>query len=264
MKLVRFYKEIGKDIRQSFSLHSVFTGNPGTGKTTVARLLAQIYKALGILERGNLVECDRQTLVGGYVGQTAIKTNEIINKAMGGVLFIDEAYALSEGGENDFGKEAIETILKRMEDNRGELIVIVAGYTENMKNFLESNPGLSSRFDREFRFEDSTAEQLSEIAIKMFANNSIIPEDKAKEHIQNYMKFLFDTRNKFFGNARNVRKFVEESIQNQHLRLAKLEASERTSDMIHVLKFEDVENFKIDYSGAIPSKPTIGFKQNHT
>ena len=263
VKLVRFYKEIGKDIRQSFSLHSVFTGNPGTGKTTVARLLAQIYKALGILERGNLVECDRQALVGGYVGQTAIKTNEILNKAMGGVLFIDEAYSLSEGGENDFGKEAIETILKRMEDNRGDFIVIVAGYTDNMKSFLESNPGLSSRFDREFSFEDSNAEQLAEIAIKMFANNSITPEEKAVEHIKAYMKFLFDTRNKFFGNARNVRKFVEESIQNQHLRLAKLEPSERTTDMIHVLKFDDVENFKIDYT-IIPSKPTIGFKQNHS
>ncbi len=261
IKLVRFYKEIDKDIRQSFSLHTVFTGNPGTGKTTVARLLAQIYKALGILERGNLVECDRQTLVGGYVGQTAIKTNDIINKAMGGVLFIDEAYSLSEGGENDFGKEAIETILKRMEDNRGNLIVIVAGYTDNMKSFLESNPGLSSRFDREFKFEDSTAEQLAEIALKMFANNSITTEEKATEHIKNYMKFLFDTRTKYFGNARNVRKFVEEAIQNQHLRLAKLEPTERTTDMIHVLKFEDIENFKIDYS-KIVEKPTIGFKQN--
>ncbi len=263
VKLVRFYKEIGKDIRQSFSLHAVFTGNPGTGKTTVARLLAQIYKALGILERGNLVECDRQALVGGYVGQTALKTNEMLNKAMGGVLFIDEAYSLSEGGENDFGKEAIETILKRMEDNRGDIIVIVAGYTENMKQFLESNPGLSSRFDREFVFEDSSAEQLYDIAIKMFTHNSITPEEKAQEHIRNYMKFLFDTRTKFFGNARNVRKFVEESIQNQHLRLAKLEPSERTRDMIHVLKYEDVEGFKIDYS-AIPSKPSIGFKQNNS
>jgi len=263
IKLVRFYKEIGKDIRQSFSLHSVFTGNPGTGKTTVARLLAQIYKALGILERGNLVECDRQALVGGYVGQTAIKTNEMLNKAMGGVLFIDEAYSLSEGGENDFGKEAIETILKRMEDNRGDMIVIVAGYTDNMKKFLESNPGLSSRFDREFIFEDSSAEQLFEIAMKMFTNNSITPEEKAKEHIRSYMKYLFDTRTKFFGNARNVRKFVEEAIQNQHLRLARLDPSERTIDMIHILKFEDIENFKADYS-AVPTKPTIGFKQNNS
>jgi SpoVK/Ycf46/Vps4 family AAA+-type ATPase len=171
VKLVRFYKEIGKDIRQVFSLHTVFTGNPGTGKTTVARLLAQIYKALGILEKGNLVECDRQTLVGGYVGQTALKTNEILNKAMGGVLFIDEAYALSEGGENDFGKEAIETILKKMEDNRGGFVVIVAGYTDNMKHFLESNPGLHSRFDRNYHFVDYDGKDLFDIAVKMLSNN---------------------------------------------------------------------------------------------
>jgi len=258
VKLVRFYKEIGKDIRQSFSLHAVFTGNPGTGKTTVARLLAQIYKALGILERGNLVECDRQALVGGYVGQTAIKTNEVINKAKGGVLFVDEAYALSEGGENDFGKEAIEAILKRMEDERGEFVVIVAGYTDNMKRFLESNPGLSSRFDRTLYFEDYNAEQLSEIALKMFAANSIYPDNKAKEHITAYMEFIFKTRNQYFGNARSVRKFVEESIKNQHLRLAKVEQEKRNKEMISELTFEDVEEFKIDYN-AVAEKRTIGF-----
>ena len=148
VKLVRFYKSLGKDVRKSFSLHSVFSGNPGTGKTTVARILAQIYKALGILERGHLVECDRQGLVGGYVGQTAIKTSELINKAMGGVLFIDEAYSLSDGGSNDFGREAIETLLKRMEDKRGEFIVIAAGYTQNMEKFMESNPGLKSQIGR--------------------------------------------------------------------------------------------------------------------
>ena len=261
VKLVRFYKEIGKDIRQSFSLHAVFTGNPGTGKTTVARLLAQIYKALGILERGNLVECDRQGLVGAYVGQTAIKTNEVVNKAKGGVLFVDEAYALSEGGENDFGKEAIETILKRMEDERGECVVIVAGYTENMRNFLQSNPGLSSRFDRAMFFEDYNAEQLYEIALRMFASNSIIPDDKAKDHLRAFMEFMYKTRNQYFGNARNVRKLVEESIKNQHLRLAKLEPELRTIDMIQQLCFEDVEEFKIDYN-AVPEKRTIGFKNN--
>ncbi|MES2779046.1 MAG: AAA family ATPase [Bacteroidota bacterium] len=263
VKLVRFYKEIGKDIRQTFSLHSVFTGNPGTGKTTVARLLAQIYKALGILERGNLVECDRQALVGGYVGQTALKTNEILNKAMGGVLFIDEAYALSEGGENDFGKEAIETILKRMEDSRGELVVIVAGYTDNMKHFLESNPGLHSRFDRSYVFEDYNANELFEIAVKMLAGNSITADQQALDHLKAYMVFLSKTRNKFFGNARNVRKTIEESIKNQHLRLAKIEPELRTVDMIHELKFEDVEEFKIDYN-SVPEKPSIGFKQNNS
>ncbi len=263
VKLVRFYKEIGKDIRQSFSLHAVFTGNPGTGKTTVARLLAQIYKALGILERGNLVECDRQSLVGGYVGQTALKTNEILNKAMGGVLFIDEAYALSEGGENDFGKEAIETILKKMEDNRGEFVVIVAGYTENMKHFLESNPGLHSRFDRNFHFEDYQAEELYEIAVKILANNSITADEKALNHLRSYLEFISKTRSKFFGNARNVRKIIEESIKNQHLRLSKVDAQHRTVDMIHQLQLEDVEEFVIDYS-IVAGNKSIGFKQNNS
>jgi SpoVK/Ycf46/Vps4 family AAA+-type ATPase len=259
VKLVRFYREIGKDVRQSFSLHTVFTGNPGTGKTTVARILAQIYKALGILERGNLVECDRQDLVGGFVGQTAIKTNDVLTKAMGGVLFVDEAYALSEGGENDFGKEAVETILKRMEDNRGDFIVIVAGYTDNMKRFLESNPGLSSRFDRELTFEDYDAIQLHEIALKMLANNGIKANEKASLHIKDYAEFLYKTRNKFFGNARSMRKVVEEAIKNQHLRLAKIETAGRSKEMIYELVYEDVAEFIIDPNAAA-DKRTIGFK----
>jgi SpoVK/Ycf46/Vps4 family AAA+-type ATPase len=262
VKLVRFYREIGKDVRQSFSLHTVFTGNPGTGKTTVARLLAQIYKALGILERGNLVECDRQTLVGGFVGQTAIKTTEVLNKAQGGVLFIDEAYALSEGGENDFGKEAIETILKKMEDNRGDFIVIVAGYTDNMKQFLESNPGLSSRFDRELNFKDYNQDELFQIAVKMLAGNNIVADEKASEHLMAYFSSLHQNKNKFFGNARNVRKVIEEVIKNQHLRLAKLEISQRTSDMIHVVYVEDVAEFKIE-ENPNAGKKSIGFNQNN-
>lgn len=262
VKLVRFYREIGKDVRQSFSLHTVFTGNPGTGKTTVARLLAQIYKALGILERGNLVECDRQTLVGGFVGQTAIKTTEVLNKAQGGVLFIDEAYALSEGGENDFGKEAIETILKKMEDNRGDFIVIVAGYTDNMKQFLESNPGLSSRFDRELNFKDYNQDELFQIAVKMLAGNNIVADEKASEHLMAYFSSLHQNKNKFFGNARNVRKVIEEVIKNQHLRLAKLEVSQRTSDMIHVVYVEDVAEFKIE-ENPNAGKKSIGFNQNN-
>jgi SpoVK/Ycf46/Vps4 family AAA+-type ATPase len=262
VKLVRFYREIGKDVRQSFSLHAVFTGNPGTGKTTVARLLAQIYKALGILERGNLVECDRQTLVGGFVGQTAIKTTEVLNKAQGGVLFIDEAYALSEGGENDFGKEAIETILKKMEDNRGDFIVIVAGYTDNMKQFLESNPGLSSRFDRELNFKDYTQDELFQIAVKMLAGNNIVADEKASEHLMAYFSSLHQNKNKFFGNARNVRKVIEEVIKNQHLRLAKLEVSQRSTDMIHSIYLEDVEEFKVE-DNPNAGKRNIGFKQNN-
>jgi SpoVK/Ycf46/Vps4 family AAA+-type ATPase len=259
VKLVRFYREIGKDVRQSFSLHTVFTGNPGTGKTTVARILAQIYKALGILERGNLVECDRQDLVGGFVGQTALKTTEVLNKAMGGVLFVDEAYALSEGGENDFGKEAVETILKKMEDSRGDFIVIVAGYTENMKNFLESNPGLKSRFDRELQFEDYNADQLHEIALKMLSNNGIKPNKEASKHLKEYAEFLYKTRNKFFGNARSIRKIVEEAIKNQHLRLAKTDPKKRNKEMIFELIFEDVEEFKIEINPN-DERRTIGFK----
>ncbi|OYU97780.1 MAG: AAA family ATPase [Bacteroidetes bacterium B1(2017)] len=261
VKLVRFYREIGKDVRQSFSLHAVFTGNPGTGKTTVARILAQIYKALGILERGNLVECDRQGLVGGFVGQTALKTAEVLEKAQGGVLFIDEAYSLSEGGENDFGKEAIETILKKMEDNRGDFIVIVAGYTDNMKDFLQSNPGLSSRFDRELNFADYSAEQLYLIAIKMLQGNSIVPDVKAADHLKSYLAWLYANRNKYFGNARNVRKLIEEVIKNQHLRLAKLTAAERSSDMINTIYLEDVEEFKIE-NVSTNAKKSIGFNQN--
>jgi SpoVK/Ycf46/Vps4 family AAA+-type ATPase len=262
VKLVRFYREIGKDVRQSFSLHAVFTGNPGTGKTTVARILAQIYKALGILERGNLVECDRQALVGGYVGQTGIKTAEMIDKAQGGVLFIDEAYALSEGGENDFGKEAIETLLKRMEDNRGDFIVIVAGYTDNMRQFLESNPGLRSRFDRELHFDDYSSEQLYQIAMKMLQGNGIVPAKEASEHLKSYFGVIHAARNKFFGNARNVRKVVEETIKNQHLRLAKLNAAERTLDMINTIYLEDVLEFKLEPENPDSTKRSIGFKQS--
>lgn len=261
VKLVRFYKEIGKDVRQSFSLHSVFTGNPGTGKTTVARILAQIYKALGILERGNLVECDRQSLVGGYVGQTALKTTEVLNKAMGGVLFIDEAYSLSEGGENDFGKEAIETILKRMEDNRGDFIVIVAGYTDNMKKFIESNPGLKSRFDREFHFDDYNVDQLTEIAVKMLSANSITPTADALAHLKKYFNDLYEARDKYFGNARNVRKVIEEAIKNQHLRLAKIDPKDRKKEMIHELLLEDVISFKFEPQKE--SKTSIGFKKSN-
>ena len=259
VKLVRFYKSMGKDVRKTFSLHSVFSGNPGTGKTTVARILAMIYKALGILERGHLVECDRQSLVGGYVGQTAIKTSELINKSMGGVLFIDEAYSLTEGGGSDFGREAVETLLKRMEDQRGEFIVIAAGYTQNMERFMESNPGLKSRFDRVFNFTDFSTEDLYTIAINQFEDNQITPEPKAAEHIMRYIEFLHRTRDKYFGNGRSVRRVIEEAIRNQHLRLAELPESERTESIVKTLTFEDVQEFNTEVKPNIASGG-IGFR----
>ncbi|MCC6683796.1 MAG: AAA family ATPase [Bacteroidia bacterium] len=262
VKLVRFYREIGKDVRQTFSLHTVFTGNPGTGKTTVARILAHIYKSLGILERGNLVECDRQGLVGGYIGQTAIKTNEILERAMGGVLFIDEAYSLTEGGENDYGREAIETILKRMEDRRGDFVVIAAGYTDNMRRFLESNPGLKSRFDKELHFDDYSATQLYDIAVKMFADNNIKPDKECAKFLKNFLSDMHAHKDKYCGNARSVRRIVEEAIKNQHLRLAKLDAAKRTSEMIKILALADVEEFKVDKDAGDKNTPSIGFKIN--
>lgn len=243
VKLVRFYKEIGKDVLNRFSLHTVFTGNPGTGKTTVARIIGKIYKALGILERGSVVEGDRQLMVAGFVGQTAIKTADVIEKARGGVLFIDEAYSLAQGGLGDFGKEAIDTLLKRMEDLRGELVVIVAGYPDNMRHFLESNPGLKSRFDRKLEFPDYTAEELLQIAQEMLHSDQIEMEPDAMTHLATYFEHLIRYKNKFFGNARAVRKVIEKSIKNQHLRLASMEAADRKPEMLQVLTQDDVAEF---------------------
>ena len=258
-KLVRYYQEIGKDIRKAFSLHSVFTGNPGTGKTTVARLMVQIYKALGILERGHLVECDRKSLVAGFVGQTAIKTSELIEKALGGGLFIDEAYSLTAGGANDFGREAIETLLKKMEDHRGEFMVIVAGYPEEMKTFIEANPGLMSRFDKQFGFEDYNSKELMAIAKMMFSIEELKLDTQAEEHLDAYIQKLLDNKHKYFGNARTIRKIVGETVRRQNLRMAEMPAAKRSLNLVREVTLDDISNFQL-MENEIEKKKGIGFR----
>ncbi len=202
------------------SLHLVFLGNPGTGKTTVARILAGLYAAIGVLSKGQLVETDRSGLVAGYVGQTALKTQEVIQSALGGVLFIDEAYSLSSGGENDFGREAIETLLKAMEDHRDDLIVIVAGYTNLMEGFINSNPGLQSRFNKYFYFDDYTGEQLIRIFEGMCKKNGYALDDEARETAVEFFNQLYENRDENFGNARDARNLFEDMVVRQADRLS--------------------------------------------
>lgn len=258
VKLVRYYKEIGKDVKKSFSIHTVFTGNPGTGKTTVARIIVSIYKALGILERGHLVETDRKGLVAGFIGQTAIKTGELIDKAMGGGLFIDEAYGLTSGGGTDFGREAIETLLKRMEDSRGEFMTIVAGYPKEMRTFLEANPGLMSRFDKTLHFEDYTVEELLSIAEGMLDKENLHLNETAKEHLQVYLKQMLDNRHQYFGNARTVRKVVAEAIRRQNLRMASTPNEARGIDMIKTVTLDDLTDLQL-LEQTEDTRPRIGF-----
>ncbi len=203
------------------SYHSVYTGNPGTGKTTVARLMGRIFKSLGVLKKGHVIECDRSALVAEYVGQTAVKTNAVIDSALDGILFIDEAYALDKG-EKDFGPEAIETLLKRMEDNRDRLIVIVAGYPEPMEQFINSNPGLHSRFTRFIDFPDYKPLELCQIFGSMCRKNALSLAPDLKERLVHHFHFLHGERSENFGNARLVRNTFESAITAQASRLASL------------------------------------------
>ena len=223
VKVRRLRKENGLPI-PPMSLHMVFMGNPGTGKTTVARIISGLYAAIGVLEKGQLIEVDRSGLVAGYVGQTALKTQEVIKSALGGVLFIDEAYSLASGGENDFGREAIETILKAMEDHRDELIVVVAGYDGPMEKFINSNPGLQSRFNKYFYFPDYNGEQLLHIFKGQCKKNGYALTEEAEAEAKAMFEELYENRGENFGNGRDVRNVFEDTVVRQSNRVAALDA----------------------------------------
>ncbi|MCB1191286.1 MAG: AAA family ATPase [Leptospiraceae bacterium] len=220
------------------TLHLVFTGNPGTGKTTIARLLSRIYKSLGILEKGHLIEIDRSGLVAGYVGQTAIKTIEIAKSALGGILFIDEAYSLAEGGATDFGKEAINSILKFMEDNRENIVVIVAGYTGNMEEFIEKNPGLKSRFNKYIHFNDYKPEELLQIFEIFVSRSKLKLAEDSKVRLLEIFQKNYEAKDERFGNGRLARNFFEKVYACQANRLVKI--TDLTDEILCTLTIEDI------------------------
>ncbi|MDE5753963.1 MAG: AAA family ATPase, partial [Oscillospiraceae bacterium] len=228
----------------SVSLHMVFSGNPGTGKTTVARLMGKIYKALGVLSKGHLIETDRSGLVSGYVGQTAIKTKKMIDSALGGVLFIDEAYALNANtGSNDFGTEAINTLLKAMEDQRQDFVVIAAGYPDLMQTFLDSNPGLRSRFNKQILFEDYTPEELMHIFTGICSDSSFEMTEQAAECAENFFRQRVQEHPAGFANGRDVRNYFEKALTNQANRLAAM-VTVTDRDLVLITR-EDLEMIEL-------------------
>lgn len=243
VKLVRYFIKKGEDVNNKFSSHILFLGNPGTGKTTVARIISKIYSALGIIPKGHLVEVDRQALVASHVGGTAQKTTEVIDKSIGGILFIDEAYTLvqKDSSSQDFGKEAIDTLLKRMEDDRGKFIVIAAGYTNEMKSFIESNPGIQSRFTKTFNFEDYVPEEMMQITDMVLKNQKVELDKEAKNLLEKHYNEIYRNRDQHFGNARVVRNIMDKAFQRRLLRLAELPSEENESSESERLTVPDME-----------------------
>ena len=221
------------------SCHCVFTGNPGTGKTTVARIIARIYHQLGVIKTSKLIEIDRAGLVAEYQGQTAIKTNEVIDSALDGVLFIDEAYTLADGGDGDYSKEAITTLLKRMEDERDRLVVIVAGYTNEMRRFMDMNPGLKSRFTRTINFPDYSEADLAEIFLKMVSEDDYVLTDEADDAARLSIHNLLKKKDKNFANARSVRNLYDETIRRMSQRLVKCKGR-KTKKLLSTIRAEDL------------------------
>lgn len=244
VKLARFNIEEENDTQNFFANHFVFAGNPGTGKTTVARLFSEIFSALGILPKGHLVETDRQGMVGTYIGQTAEKTKSQVDKAIGGTLFLDEAYSLLKKGDNsgsDFGKEAIDTLLKRLEDDRGKFICIAAGYTDDMNDFLEGNPGLKSRFTHHIHFEDYSPDELMEITKNYLSEKAHVLNDEAEDQLRKFFNKQYRSRDKSFGNARLARNIIESSLKNHLLRIADIPSAERSDEIIKTITSEDIK-----------------------
>ncbi len=223
----------------AMSLHMVFSGNPGTGKTTVGRIVSRIFAALGVLQKGHLVETDRLGLVGQYVGHTAKKTDDLVRQALDGVLFVDEAYALVSGGENDFGREAIDTLVKRMEDHRERLIVIAAGYPDDMKTFIDANPGLQSRFTIHLNFQDYTAPELVGIFKGFCEKNQYTLEASAEAALATQIAAELKTAGRGFGNGRHMRNLFEKAIRKHAVRLC-LRKREWTKDELAQLTAEDL------------------------
>ena len=229
-------------VAEPITLHMLFKGSPGTGKTTVARLTGRLFKELGILSKGHLVEVDRADLVGEYIGHTAHKTKEQLKKAMGGILFIDEAYSLARGGERDFGKEATDILVRVMEDKRDDLIIILAGYTQEMEAFVKSNPGLKSRFPYQLEFPNYTIPELTKIADIMLEKRQYYLDDEAKKFLERMLRKEMLQGNISSGNARFVRNVIEKAIRKQSVRLVKREINSREELML--IKQEDLVDGK--------------------